>query len=276
MPLSEPQTETNAAGDTVLTQWFERARFEDHGAKGVLLGLLGNETRAQPSLLPPPAHAFPYPQQPAGLASASVVNVVDGDTVDVRLDGQVVRLRLIGIDTPETVDPRKPVQCFGREASNKAKELLTGKTVSLEVDPSQGERDSFGRLLRYVWLPDRTLFNLEMISQGYAHEYTFATPYRYQAVFREAQRLAREAGRGLWSPSTCNGNTEQPAPGQSPPPAPTTPPRAGCDASYPTVCIPSPPPDLDCGDIPHRNFRVLAPDPHRFDSDNDGIGCEGQ
>src|SRR5438046_968199 len=88
-------------------------------------------------------------------APASVVRVVDGDTVDVQCqDGTTDRLRLIGIDTPEVVDPRKPVQCFAREASAHAHELLDGQSVSLELDPSQGERDVFGRLLAYLWLPD--------------------------------------------------------------------------------------------------------------------------
>jgi micrococcal nuclease len=137
-----------------------------------------------------------------------VVRVVDGDTVDVSPGG---RIRLIGIDTPETVDPRKPVQCFGREASAKAHKLLDDKTIALEADPSQGERDRYGRLLRYIWLPDGRLFNLEMIAQGYAHEYTYATPYKYQTPFKQAERTAREQNRGLWAPTTCAGNTTQAA-----------------------------------------------------------------
>lgn len=135
-----------------------------------------------------------------------VVKVVDGDTVDVDIDGKVERLRLIGIDTPETVDPRKAVQCFGKEASNKAKELLNGQSVSLESDGTQGERDKYKRLLRYVFLPDGTNFNLYMISEGYAHEYTYDKPYKYQADFKQAEIDARNGNRGLWNPDTCNGN----------------------------------------------------------------------
>ena len=135
--------------------------------------------------------------------SYQVVKVVDGDTIDVNMDGKVERLRLIGIDTPETVDPRKPVQCFGKEASNKAKELLTGKSVGLEADGSQGEQDKYGRLLRYVILPDGTNFNLFMIRQGYAHEYTYDEAYKYQAEFKAAQVEAQNAEKGLWSPETC-------------------------------------------------------------------------
>ncbi|MEK9176337.1 MAG: thermonuclease family protein, partial [Patescibacteria group bacterium] len=116
------------------------------------------------------------------------------------------RLRLIGIDTPETVDPRKPVQCFGREASNKAKELLQGQFIFLESDETQGERDKYKRLLRYVFLPDGRNFNLLMISSGYAHEYTYDEPYKYQAEFKQAEIDARSGNKGLWSPETCSGN----------------------------------------------------------------------
>ncbi len=135
-----------------------------------------------------------------------VVKVIDGDTIDVFIDNKTERLRLIGIDTPETVDPRKSVQCFGREASNKAKELLDGRFVVLESDESQGERDKYKRLLRYVFLPDGTNFNLFMIAEGYAHEYTYDEPYKYQSDFKQAEINARNNNKGLWSPSTCSGN----------------------------------------------------------------------
>jgi micrococcal nuclease len=142
---------------------------------------------------------------PAKLPAAKVVKVVDGDTVDVELNGKTERLRAIGINTPETVDPRKPVECFGKEASDWAKVLLTNQTVFLEADPSQQERDQYNRLLRYIWLPDGRLFNLEMIAQGYAYEYTYSVPYKYQAVFKQAQQDAQNRQQGLWSPQTCNG-----------------------------------------------------------------------
>jgi micrococcal nuclease len=135
-----------------------------------------------------------------------VLKVVDGDTLDVEIDGASQRLRLIGIDTPETVDPRKAVQCFGKEASNKAKELLENNFVTLESDETQGEKDKYGRLLRYVFLPDGTNFNLFMIEEGYAHEYTYSTRYKYQDEFRQAEVNARNNNKGLWSPTTCSGN----------------------------------------------------------------------
>ena len=141
----------------------------------------------------------------------TVVAVVDGDTLKVASQDAVETLRLIGMDTPETKDPRKPVQCFGAEAAAKAAELLSGRQVRLEADPTQGERDKYGRLLRYVWRADGLFFNEWMIRNGYAHEYTYATPYRYQADFRAAQHDAADHQRGLWNPATCAGDTDQPA-----------------------------------------------------------------
>ena len=81
----------------------------------------------------------------------SVVKIVDGDTIDVSIDGQTERIRFIGLNTPETVDPRKPVECFGQEASKKVNEVLSGREVLLKVDSTQGDRDKYGRLLRYVY-----------------------------------------------------------------------------------------------------------------------------
>lgn len=145
-----------------------------------------------------------------------VSRVVDGDTLDIDMDGKIERIRLIGMDTPETVDPRKVVQCFGKEASDKAKEMLSGKMVSIEADNSQGERDSYKRLLRYVYLEDGTFFNKYMIAEGYAHEYTYqSNPYKYQTEFKEAEKQAREATKGLWSPESCNGDTTQSATSKS-------------------------------------------------------------
>jgi micrococcal nuclease len=128
----------------------------------------------------------------------SVIKVVDGDTIDVSINGTTERIRLIGINTPETVDPRKPVECFGKEASAKAKELLTNKKVYLEADPSQGERDKYNRLLRYVFFEDGTSFNLLIIKEGYAYEYTYDIPYKYQTEYKQAQKVAQSSKAGLW------------------------------------------------------------------------------
>ena len=132
-----------------------------------------------------------------------VVRVVDGDTIVVEIDGVQEKIRLIGVDTPEVVDPRKPVQCFGKEASLFTKNNLDGTIVRLDQDLSQGDRDKYGRLLRYVFLVDGSLFNKMLIAEGYAHEYTYRIPYRYQKDFKLAEKTARETQKGLWSPSVC-------------------------------------------------------------------------
>lgn len=127
--------------------------------------------------------------------------VVDGDTINIEEIGSI---RLIGIDTPETVDPRKEVQCFGIEASNKARELLEDQIVTLELDSSQGYTDKYGRVLAYVYLEDGRMFNELMLSLGYAYEYTYNTPYKYQDIFKNEQNIARENRLGLWG-DICNG-----------------------------------------------------------------------
>lgn len=132
-----------------------------------------------------------------------VTRVVDGDTIIVQIDGASEKVRLIGVDTPETVDPRKPVQCFGKEASNFTKTLLLNKQIVLETDPSQGDRDKYGRLLRYVFLNDGTLVNQKIITDGYGHEYTYRIPYKYQTEFKNAERSARESQKGLWGQGVC-------------------------------------------------------------------------
>lgn len=165
----------------------------------------------------------------------AVSKVTDGDTLEVTIDGKAEKIRLIGIDTPETVDPRKTVECYGKEASDKAKALLSGKKVRLEADKTQGDKDKYNRLLRYVFLEDGTNFNLLMIKEGYATEYTYSTPYKYQVEFKQAQRTASDTDKGLWSPDTCNGTKtavvkEQPAPApqvQQPAPAAAPSPSSG-------------------------------------------------
>lgn len=151
----------------------------------------------------------PDPAPSADAASTSTVwivtNVVDGDTIDVAASSEEVRVRLLGINTPESVDPRRPVECFSKEASAYAKELLFGNTVRLETDPTQDDRDRYGRLLRHVFLEDGTHVNLKLVAEGYAHEYTYQRAGRYQEILRDAERTARVAQKGLWGPETCNG-----------------------------------------------------------------------
>jgi len=142
------------------------------------------------------------PQTDNLIQEKTVVEVIDGDTIDVFLEDQVQRVRLIGVNTPETVDRRRGVQCYGPEASKFLKELLTGKIVNLEEDPTQYSKDNYGRLLRYVYLNEENI-NQKLIKEGYGFEYTYKKPYKYQSEFREAQRDARDNYKGLWNPENC-------------------------------------------------------------------------
>ena len=132
-----------------------------------------------------------------------VIKIVDGDTIDVQIDDEIKRIRLIGINTPESVDPRKPVECFGKEATEKLTSLLSGEKVYLASDDTQSDKDIYGRLLRYVWDEDGFLINEEMIKQGYAYEYTYKTSYQYQNDFKLMQRYAQEMKLGLWADGAC-------------------------------------------------------------------------
>ena len=134
----------------------------------------------------------------------AVLHIVDGDTLDIDKGGEKIRIRLIGINSPESVDPRRPVQCFGKEASRYATSILQGNQVSIELDPSQGEFDKYKRTLAYVFLPDGRSFNQLMISEGYAYEYTYRLPYKYQKDFKDAENDARSHQRGLWASATCS------------------------------------------------------------------------
>jgi len=135
-----------------------------------------------------------------------VVYVTDGDTIKVMQGGTKQTVRLIGVDTPETKDPRKPVQCFGQEASKKTTDLLLGKHVRLEYDPVAGDKDKYSRLLRYVFLDDGTNVSKQLIFDGFAHEYTYeAQLYKYRDDFKAAEKDARENKRGLWADDACSG-----------------------------------------------------------------------
>ena len=121
-----------------------------------------------------------------------VKRVIDGDTIELD-NGE--RVRYIGIDTPETVDPRKLVQCFGKEAAQANRELVEGKLVRLERDVS--DKDRYGRLLRYVYEGDKFI-NLDLVKNGYAHTYTYPPDVKNGKLFVEAQKIAKENKRGLW------------------------------------------------------------------------------
>lgn len=194
----------------------------------------------------------------------AVSSVIDGDTIQVVIDGKKETLRLIGIDTPETVDPRKPVQCFGKEASAKAKSLLSGKSVRLEADPTQGERDKYQRLLRYVFLEDGTNFNKLMISEGYAYEYTYNTPYKYQSEFKQAQKEAEASKFGLWADNACPTDTQQPST-QTSGTNPTT--TGGFTCAGKTTCG-------QMASCAEAQFYLNTCGVSRLDGDKDGVPCE--
>lgn len=153
--------------------------------------------------------SFPTPLPPIDSGEwYKLVRVVDGDTIVAEMNGDNVTVRLIGLDTPEMVDPRQPVQCFGREASDEARNLFGVGYVRLEPDMSQGLYDKYGRLLAYVYIPQNSvqeglLVNKYLISEGYGHEYTYNLPYKYQAEFKAAEKEARENRKGLWADDIC-------------------------------------------------------------------------
>ena len=194
---------------------------------------------------------------------ATVARVIDGDTIEAELDGTILDVRLIGIDTPETVHPSEPVECFGAAASRFTTTMLDGQEIRLEFDVEK--TDQYGRTLAYVWLGD-VLFNEMLVSEGFAQVSTYPPNVKYVDVFVKAQREARSLGRGLWG-ATCS----EPEPVKS---------GGGggeggnCDPNYPGVCIAPYPPDLNCADVPYANFKVTGSDPHGFDGNRDGVGCE--
>lgn len=126
-----------------------------------------------------------------------VTDFNDGDTITVDMAGQAEKIRMIGVDTPEVEDPRKPVQCFGKAASNYTKTLIGSQPVRLEADATNTNRDRYQRLLRYVYLPDGTLVNYKLIAEGYGFAYT-SFPFTKSDQFKQAQKEAKELNKGLW------------------------------------------------------------------------------
>lgn len=185
-----------------------------------------------------------------------VSRVVDGDTFRIQrsVDEEDI-VRMVGVDTPETVKPNAPVEAYGREASDFAKSLLRDRTVCLEYDVQT--RDRYGRLLAYVYLEDGTFVNETLIAEGYAQAMTVPPNVRFAESFASLQREARDAGLGLWSGAAANI------------------PEASGDGDPEG-------PDRDCGDFADQEqaqaFFEAAGGPesdrHRLDGDLDGIACE--
>ncbi len=145
-----------------------------------------------------------YPQTAQKIAGTpppgtyKVVRVEDGDTIVVDMNGHNETIRFIGVDTPETQDPRKPVQCFGRASADFTKQAIGSQPVRLEADPLSSNRDRYDRLLRYIYLQDGRLVQAEIIKQGYGFAYT-SFPFTKADEFLSYQKEAREQNRGLWS-----------------------------------------------------------------------------
>lgn len=131
----------------------------------------------------------------------NVVSFTDGDTITVSMNGTEEKIRLIGVDTPETKKPNSPVQCYGKEASSFTKNLIGDQDVKLEADPIGDNRDRYDRLLRYVYLPDGTLVNKEIVSQGYGFAY-LSFDFSKSDDFAKAQSDAQGSKVGLWSACT--------------------------------------------------------------------------
>ena len=205
-------------------------------------------------------------------ASERVARVIDGDTI-VLENG--LHVRLVQIDTPEVGSG----ECFSRAAGRELRAMLPeSAAVTLVPDPRLDQVDRYGRLLRYVFRNGRNV-NLELVRRGAATVWFYdGARGRYAAQLLAAATAARKARLGLWG--ACPRAVWDPFAAAST--GPGSPPRSSrpvagtgrCDPSYPTVCILPPPPDLDCRDIPNRNFPVRPPDPHHFDGEGDGFGCE--
>lgn len=149
---------------------------------------------------------------------ATIVRVVDGDTIVANIDGKEYKIRLIGVNTPETVHPSKPVEYYGKEASEFTKSVITeGREIYLEKDVSDVDR--YGRMLRYVWLQvpkeqlnpsdsdiDNNMFNALLLKDGYAQVSTFPPDVNYQEHFLELEKIAKEEKKGLWGKDTSGDN----------------------------------------------------------------------
>lgn len=210
-------------------------------------------------------------EQPEGVI-AKVTNVVDGDTIDIQLEGKEERVRLLLVDTPETVHPSKPVQPFGAEASNYAKEILLGEEVRVEYDGPK--RDHYDRLLAYIWI-DGENFNQQLLEKGLArYAYVYDPPYTHAEAMSKAESRAKQQDKGIWS---IDGYvTEEGFSVQE---------KKETNSSSYSGNLPFNPdgPDRDCGDFSsqdeaqafYESAGAPSVDPHRLDgNDNDGVVCE--
>lgn len=183
-----------------------------------------------------------------------VSRVIDGDTLQVTLlNGKSERVRLIGIDTPESG------VCYASNATAAARTFAAGKKVTLRGDATQDTRDRYGRLLAYVWLPGGKDLGFKLIAGGFGKVYIYNDPFQRLSAYRKAEGSAK--GKGVWK---CGTSKPKPAPSGG----------STCAAGY-SPCLPIVG-DLDCGEISDslKPIRVTGSDPYRLDADGDGYGCD--
>lgn len=230
---------------------------------------------------------------PADAEPVDLITVNDGDTIEVWLNDRHERVRLVGIDTHEVGGGYQQEECFGPEASRFLKALLNGGG-EIWIEQDVEERDQYGRLLRWVWADFGTgevyLLNEALVRAGFAERYRNTPNDLYLDELISAEAFAQDYQLGLWAACSMphraiSSGLQRTDPQPSRVPAPRSPAvtlspsdpgsGSGCDPAYPDVCIPPFPPDLSCADVPYDHIRVLPPDPHHFDGNGDGVGCEG-
>jgi micrococcal nuclease len=218
--------------------------------------------------------------RPARTATVTVSRVIDGDTIEVSPAVNGLKdVRLIGVDTPETVDPTERVEPYGPQASAFATRELAGKRINLEFDEERV--DQYDRLLAYVYLGG-SMFNEELVAKGYARAYPYPPNTAHAATFAAAQRRARAAGLGIWGLTTaqkCELENRGNGIGEGSPGCADGSGRQSGQGAAPSAGEPPPPAggDYDCSDFATRaqaQRQLLPDDPYRLDSDSDGMACE--
>jgi len=207
-------------------------------------------------------------EQRPNYISASVVEVIDGDTIKVKIKGKIETVRFLLVDTPETKHPQKGVQPFGSQAYQFTKSLLSGKTVQLEKDVQ--ERDKYGRLLMYVYVDGKS-FQKELLKRGLARVAVYPPNIKYVDEYRKIEREARKMGVRIWS---IDGYVQEDGFISRE--------KDSKQSSQFKSSLRYDPngPDRDCSDFATQAeaqafFIAAGPgDPHRLDRDGDGIACE--
>ena len=225
----------------------------------VLLLVACQETTGDLATAVSPTSLLAIPEAAVAGETAVVTHIVDGDTIDVEINGQSFRVRYIGMDTPERGD------LFYNEATEVNRQLVDGQTVTMVKDVS--ETDRYGRLLRYIYLEDGTFVNAELVRQGYAQVATFPPDVRFQETYLELEREARQAGYGLWGKATVS--------------LPTVPlPKIIEGETAECTCTSN---EYNCADFTTHTdaqacynycWQQTSRDVHQLDGDNDRLACE--